>query len=538
MKTVCFPMLSTVIVCLTIQTATLADGKFFPSMVGGEKNPLIPHQRAIIAFRDGVQTLIVESSVQGIGQDLGWVIPLPAEPTEITACKPGTLRSAYQVVGPKIRTSVGPGTQTSALVFAFSALVCALVAYDQKKTSGPQVMISLALVLLCILILLLVILLFLPSLGVELPTTHGFGVLQHKQVGAYDVKVVSGSSAEPIRFWLKQNGFALPATASPVLEEYVKAGWCFAVSRIHSDDDSLLSPHPLKFVFKAPRALYPMKLTGVDAGEMQLDLYVVGEQAASAHYMRRISSDKYRSAESDWASEFRKAFGTVFEISSGPQFKADTIGIRVGHEDVTSVMWPGCVLTHLRGELSASQMSQDFYLDWDIPRPAHKTIYTSKAAGYLSFTIACVAGSCILLPVGVLKLMRSNKPADPRWLPRTLLVCAVVVPLAGFATYLLSPKTAMAPEYPRSSHPWVVERRQFSDYRSVLGGLAAGKSPADFASFAAWWRNRLSELEESAFKESDTPGGYELKQVEDGWSLTIYDRCATPIRFRLAPARS
>ena len=58
----------------------LGDGKFF-----GEKVPPgIPYQRAFILFREGSETLVLQSkyefSQSGAVDSLGWVVPAPSVP--------------------------------------------------------------------------------------------------------------------------------------------------------------------------------------------------------------------------------------------------------------------------------------------------------------------------------------------------------------------------------------------------------------------------------------------------------------------------
>ena len=64
-----------------------ADGIMIPQVVVPDL-PDMPSQRAIIKYRDGVETLIVESAFKGAGKEMAWILPLPSKPTEIA--KAGT----------------------------------------------------------------------------------------------------------------------------------------------------------------------------------------------------------------------------------------------------------------------------------------------------------------------------------------------------------------------------------------------------------------------------------------------------------------
>jgi hypothetical protein len=59
----------------------LACGKFFSPVVVG---PIAtPQHHAIIVHHEGIETLILQESCAGLGQDFAWIIPTPAYP-EVT----------------------------------------------------------------------------------------------------------------------------------------------------------------------------------------------------------------------------------------------------------------------------------------------------------------------------------------------------------------------------------------------------------------------------------------------------------------------
>ena len=58
-----------------------ADGVYMPEV--RKKIPDIPVQRAVVKYLNGVETLIVESTFDGEGNNFGWIIPLPNIPHRI-----------------------------------------------------------------------------------------------------------------------------------------------------------------------------------------------------------------------------------------------------------------------------------------------------------------------------------------------------------------------------------------------------------------------------------------------------------------------
>ncbi|MHC4418082.1 MAG: hypothetical protein ACYSU6_05790, partial [Planctomycetota bacterium] len=73
-------------------TTVYADGKFFAERAY-KVPPAIPSQRAILIHKDGTEKLIIESALQGEGKEFGWVIPLPAKPTEFEKVSPGLIKT-------------------------------------------------------------------------------------------------------------------------------------------------------------------------------------------------------------------------------------------------------------------------------------------------------------------------------------------------------------------------------------------------------------------------------------------------------------
>jgi hypothetical protein len=68
-----------------LSSAALPDGGFITYHA---ERSVIPDQRAIVAYRNGIEKLVIESSFAGHGKDVGWIIPVPAAPNRIEAVSP------------------------------------------------------------------------------------------------------------------------------------------------------------------------------------------------------------------------------------------------------------------------------------------------------------------------------------------------------------------------------------------------------------------------------------------------------------------
>lgn len=520
---------------VTLSSSALADGKFFFPSVGAEKDPGIPFQRAIIAYRDGVENLIIESAVDAPGGDFGWVIPLPAEPTSIAQCKAGTLKATYQLVCPRIEAQTEGGLATAgSLVLLCSLLACLIIARSRHKDEAPlSVLTKIVLVFLVCFLFNSVLLNSMGRAGIAV--APGVAVLQHQQVGNYDVKVITGESSDSILEWALENGFRVPQEAKPVLDEYIQAKWCFAAAQIHSDDKGLLAPHPLKFTFQTPKAVYPMKLTGVGAIDMQLDLYIIGEKRSLVPPLDLISCDTYRPSHNYRLGMLDDDVKKKFNVEFGKQYKAEDVGIIMGHPELTSLMWSGCTVTHLRKKLRPDQMQTDYEIDWASSHPTRKKLYTPGALRNHSRAIAYLFASAVLLPATIVVSMRTGTQFRTyRWMLKAIGAGFIVGALAGVITYAWLPRATPVPENRREAvQAWLMSHNLPWIYADILTELSRSESAIDAERFADWWRQQLSSNEylDQQPQQGDLPGGYEISKKGADLVLTIYDEYATPIRF-------
>ncbi len=86
-----------------LATEARADGKVFPA-ARLPQEVTMPDQRALLAWKDGTETLVIESAFVGQGTDFAWVVPFPTKP-EVFAATPGTLPAAVALMQPVIAES-------------------------------------------------------------------------------------------------------------------------------------------------------------------------------------------------------------------------------------------------------------------------------------------------------------------------------------------------------------------------------------------------------------------------------------------------
>ena len=88
-------------------SAAMGDGCYIPEHAV-RKIPEIPAQRAVLSWKDGVETLVISSALDSEAQKLGWIIPIPAVPRVIEKESPGALKTLNFCIQPKITHDISP----------------------------------------------------------------------------------------------------------------------------------------------------------------------------------------------------------------------------------------------------------------------------------------------------------------------------------------------------------------------------------------------------------------------------------------------
>ncbi len=85
-------------------------------------------------------------------------------------------------------------------------------------------------------------------------------------VGPFETIVVDSSDPEALGWWLRDNGYDVPATADPIVASYVKMGWYFVGLKLRKGEEAgALQPIVLRM--DSDEACVPLRLTAIAAVE-------------------------------------------------------------------------------------------------------------------------------------------------------------------------------------------------------------------------------------------------------------------------------
>lgn len=472
----------------------LADGKaFFIASPSAE----MPGQMALIAHENGIETLAIETRLTGQGTDCAWVVPLPAHP-DISEASTG--------VFPSLRAMCLPAIERYPQ-FTAPLVVLVIIGLVLLVTGGWR---GIALVTLLILF---AAVLLLPTLG-KARSAGGplaeVSIVDRRVVGAFEVITLDATQGDSLLAWLKDNGFTVPETAGPVIEQYIKEGWCFVASRLHHEPGKETTPHPLVFRFAAKEPVYPMRLTGLQSGELDLELYVFGPGTAKVRGMMVETTGSVKRGES---------------ISVGRRPDPGRDGIVLSHAGIEALAGSTAHLTKLVGTFTPAQMAEDLAIEFGPREVSGRVAMSSDDAFWRRMDAGLMGAACALVVGAVVLAVRrvSAQATGPRL--AVMAVAGVAGVLSGALAAATGPRTVEAGR-------WRPYHLRWDEVRSRLWERSEAAKQAGEAVTIDWVRAEVARILESGDVingstaspalqpiEEDSPGNYTLREVPGGLAI-------------------
>jgi hypothetical protein len=346
-------------------------------------------------------------------------------------------------------------------------------------------------------------------------------ILDTQRVGDYDITVVRGESGSAVRDWLTDNGYACDDESVAVLDEYASEGWRFAAAKLTADASRTVTPHPLEVTFPCAAPIYPMRLTGVEAIDLQLDLFIIADRRARADHLECWQSDRLRTAMRQYSGSTGRLTPPLAER---PIITGHAFGTSIGHPRVVGRCWNGCVLTHLRGVLSPEEMQEDIAIGLINHAPFHRHIFAPRAAwGIIFGALVMLIGAA--LPFAAVSAYRGER--RPRFLRRrwvaAIILFVIVAPIVAYQCFDVYPVRRSVS--PLRTH---LATMKLAEALRELPAQADIESASDLR---ALLDNELGELdpELNACLHLDAPACYAAADDEAGILVTLYDRIAVPL---------
>lgn len=406
-----------IVVCLG--SVALADGAVLvKTVIPGEVKARIPDQSALITFDGKTERLVIETAAESNASEFAWVVPVPAMP-KVEKATTGLFPTLRMITRPRV-ASYERQSYIPTIVCLAAGILLWIGIFTRRWFDVLIVAVFLGIPLATLMPLSGRWAPFLDHLGRQASAAGSAServsavtVRERSIVGAYDTVTLSGTDGKAVTDWLKQNGFAIPGKALPVLDQYAKEGWVFVASLLRKEAGlpavaggaKRFTPHPLSFTFPTSRAVYPMRLTGIDNGPLTLDLYVAGDSEATAKSFARR-----RAARIDFDTTGKsRGYGDFDFVRSRP--RADEY-VPIFHEALQSYCKGFTGITLLSATLSPRQMKRDVYLGWKPLKPFRIVYHAREEVLWLMARWATVAFlACSIVCAWIFRCGRAVKPS-------------------------------------------------------------------------------------------------------------------------------
>jgi hypothetical protein len=514
--------LFSIVAVLSFASTALGDGCYMPERAV-RKIPAIPAQRAVLSWKDGIETLVIASALDSDAQRLGWLIPIPAVPRTIEKEGPGALKTLSFCIQPEITHDLTLPLVLTIVAVLFANIPVGTLLFARKQFLAVFIAVVVPTVL-CALLL--------PA-----SETAGAGaarraasvrVEKSATVGSYDINVLRPSKPDGLNAWLRENGFsALPAAADKAVSDYISKGWVFAAIKMTRAEKGANTPHPIEMAFASKEAVYPMQLTSLAGGSTEFEIFVIGDGSASCDFLAKESCDRFSK------EEFARDNATFYE--SPTLFSASTAHCRVGHPAICSLMWDKCVLTKFAGTIDSRDMTKDIRFGWRPFEAFQQHFYTTSGARTLAliFFVGLTGGFCFVSMIACEK--RILQPGGAWWYARRVLLPAIAIFAIGSGTAFaclpkLDPSEVQISRglYWRQFVP--VELRRaiesiLAEHPEILQGTKDQISSSllkylgELPEHERLLKNRLADTE---LKVEDSPGNFTVEKQRDKVLVRVY----------------
>ncbi len=417
---------------LSFPRSACADGCALPEL--RMALPTMPVQRALIRYRDGRETLVIEPTIDGEGSRFGWIIPLPSVPKHYEKLSPGLLKTLSFQLQPKIKHQTIEEEDLALLAFLLFLLVvvpCS-VGLMWGALQGVFVFIGLA-SLMCWIIPNFIAyrsgssatMIIKPSVVIE----------NRQTIGSYEIFVLQAQTSVDLNTWLRENDLSLlPQKALPIIDDYIDRKWVFIAARLVSTAEGVSTPHPLLLAFDTGKPVYPMRLTGLNAVNLLLELFVIADHEASP-VGYKLEKEYCNVFETQSIQEYDDAYKVGIKSVFEERKRFELYARRIGHKDADKLMWDTCVVTKLVGKIGGLKMKRDMLINFQPTFPFRAVRYSYEGAfesafllAYSIFIIGFVFVTIFYSERSTFRTKRPNHPAPSffKMLSTLIMVCFIV----------------------------------------------------------------------------------------------------------------
>jgi len=226
-------------VLLVVVGVARADGGFMPPWDFSGADLREPSQRAVLIQREQTESLLLFVDYEGTAEQFAWVVPTPTRP-EVTIAEPAIfveVAEYYQHLRMK-------------------AWEASLAEQQDDDLGLPEAR----------------------GRGVG-PPAEDVTLHESRDLGPYEISVLSATTGGGLRQWLADHGYRVPAQVDDVLEAYVTEGWTFTAVKVGIAPGGVATLQPLRLDFATERPVYPLRISAATPGVTDVRMYFIREGA-------------------------------------------------------------------------------------------------------------------------------------------------------------------------------------------------------------------------------------------------------------------
>lgn len=295
-----FKRLAPAVVGLALFVGTALPASACGSLVAPDGDVRLARAATLVAWHNGVEHYLSSFTYEGNEPDIGWIIPLPAIPTDIQDGGAWTLQRLFRETHPQ------------PVVFDNAA------GGERSATASSAV------------------------------------VVEQTQVEALKVTILKGSGQE-ILDWCAQNGFKLDGDTRSHLLIYAQGSPIFLAAKY--DTSAAQARHqlqgdgvPLLLTMNIPHPWVPLEVLALDGQPVHADLYLLTDQPVNVSEVATAVGQTPVGATVPGASGFQVAF---------QEHMTDQLYHDLSTDRNMSWVWPGSWLTYLTLDAAPETVTYD-----------------------------------------------------------------------------------------------------------------------------------------------------------------------------------
>ena len=239
------------------------------------------------------------------------------------------------------------------------------------------------------------------SAGGDSGDSGGPQVVKREVVGAFEIVVLQGGTAQEVFDWLSNNGYYQDQDALPILEEYLKEKYYFAAAKLlqGAGVDEL---QPIVMTYAGDTPCVPLRLTRIAAmPDMAVRIFGLGHSRYAPSNYKHV---ELNDAAIDWvtnAANYNEVVGAAIDTpgSDGRGFITEFSG-SVGGIDRTGIY-------------SSAWRSETFVGAAPVDALDNTVVDALEDMGLVDCSLYFDGGECSYLHPQILPLLRTYLPAPP-----------------------------------------------------------------------------------------------------------------------------